>query len=97
MLILKLPVLWVYTWVALGRVLSLRVQVPNSHILTQNLYYNYYYPDPKYLIIGYMDLLGYGVFLLKAVSVSTGVVYQPWAQNYLARSVHVAIWQILGP
>ena len=25
------------------------------HILTQNLYYNYYYPKPKYLIIGYMD------------------------------------------
>ena len=40
-----------------GRV-SLRVQVPNNHILTQNLYYNYYYPNPKYLIIGYMDPLG---------------------------------------
>ena len=38
--------------------LSLRVQVPNNHILTQNLYYNYYYPNPKYLIIGYMDPLG---------------------------------------
>ena len=35
-----------------------RVQVPNNHILTQNLYYNYYYPNPKYLIIGYMDPLG---------------------------------------
>ena len=32
--------------------------VPNNHILTQNLYYNYYYPNPKYLIIGYMDPLG---------------------------------------
>ena len=29
--------------------LSLRVQVPNSHILTQTLYYNYSYPNPKYL------------------------------------------------
>ena len=38
--------------------LPLRVQVPNNHILTQNLYYNYYYPNPKYLIIGYMDPLG---------------------------------------
>ena len=38
--------------------LTLRVQVPNNHILTQNLYYNYYYPNPKYLIIGYMDTLG---------------------------------------
>ena len=36
----------------------LRVQVPNNHILTQNLYYNYYYPNPKYPIIGYMDPLG---------------------------------------
>ena len=34
--------------------LALKVQVPNSHTLTQNLYY-YYYPTPKYLIIGYMD------------------------------------------
>ena len=37
---------------------TLRVQVPNNHILPQNLYYNYYYPKPKYLIIGYMDPLG---------------------------------------
>ena len=35
---------------------SLRVQVPNNHILTQNLYYNYYYPKPKCLFIGYLDL-----------------------------------------
>ena len=34
---------------------TLRVQAPNNHILTQNLYQSYYYPDPKYLIIGYMD------------------------------------------
>ena len=37
---------------------TLRVQVPNNHKLTQNLYYNYHYPNPKYLIIGYMDSLG---------------------------------------
>ena len=36
----------------------LRVQVPNNHVLTQNLYYNYYYPQPQYLIIGYFDPLG---------------------------------------
>ena len=35
--------------------LTLRVQVPNNHMLTQNHYYDSYYPDPKYLIIGYMD------------------------------------------
>ena len=35
-----------------------RVQVPNHHILTRNLYYNYWYPKPKYLIVGYMDPLG---------------------------------------
>ena len=32
-----------------------RVQVPNNHIRTQNLYYNYYCPKPKYLIVGYLD------------------------------------------
>ena len=40
------------------KALSLRVQVPNNHIRTPNLYCNYYYPNPKYLIIGYMDHLG---------------------------------------
>ena len=35
-----------------------RVQVPNNHILTQNLYQSHYYPNPKYLIIEYMDPLG---------------------------------------
>ena len=40
---------------------TLRVQVPNVpniRILAQNLYYNYYYPKPRYLIIGYLDPLG---------------------------------------
>ena len=37
---------------------TLRVQVPNNHILTQNLYYEHYYPNPKHLIIGYLDPLG---------------------------------------
>ena len=41
-----------------GLNLPLRVQVPNNHILIQNLYYKYYCPNPKYLIIGYMDPLG---------------------------------------
>ena len=35
------------------RHVTLRVQVPN--ILTQNLYYDSYYPKPKYPIIGYLD------------------------------------------
>ena len=39
--------------------LTLEVQVPNNHILAQNLYCNYYYPKPKSLIIGYLDPLGY--------------------------------------
>ena len=53
-------------WIAVSDIYSLcthiytlRVQVPNNHILTKNLYYNYYYPNPKYVIIGYMDPLGY--------------------------------------
>ena len=39
--------------------ITLRVQVPNNHILTQNLCHNFYYQKPKYLIIWYMDPLGY--------------------------------------
>ena len=35
----------------------LRVQV--YYILTQNQYYDYYGPQPKYLIIGYLDPLRY--------------------------------------
>ena len=35
--------------------MALRVQVPNDHILAQNLHQNHYYPKPKYLMIGYMD------------------------------------------
>ena len=34
---------------------SPRVQVPNDHIRTQNQYYDYYFPKPKYLVIGYND------------------------------------------
>ena len=34
---------------------TLRVQVPNTHILAPNLYYNYYDPKPKYPVIGYSD------------------------------------------
>ena len=37
---------------------TLRVRVPNNHILTQSLYYNSYYPRPKDLIIGHMDPRG---------------------------------------
>ena len=38
--------------------LAVRVQVLNTHVLTQTLYYNYYYPNPRYLIIRYLDPLG---------------------------------------
>ena len=31
------------------------LKVSSTHILTANLYYNYYYQNPKYLIIGYVD------------------------------------------
>ena len=37
---------------------SVRVQVHNRYILPHNLYQKYYYPNPKYSIIGYMDPLG---------------------------------------
>ena len=46
---------------------TLRVQVSNNHILTQNQYYNYYYPKPKYLTIGYLDPLGNAMLTRTAV------------------------------
>ena len=39
----------------LGLKLTLTVQVLKNHILTQHLYYNYYSPNPKYLILGHSD------------------------------------------
>ena len=33
-----------------------RVQVPNNHILSPNLYYNCYYQNHKYLIVRYRDI-----------------------------------------
>ena len=70
---------------------TLRVQVPNNHILTQNLYYNYYYPKPKYLIIGYMDPLGnrrgFRVEIeVETVSVADGLKSGDWVWH-LAFSV----------
>ena len=38
--------------------LSLRVQVPHKHIPAQNLYYQDYSLNAKYLVIGYLDPLG---------------------------------------
>ena len=32
--------------------------MPNTHVLTQDQYYDSYYLKPKYLIIGYIDPLG---------------------------------------
>ena len=55
---------------------TLRVQVPNNHILTQNLYYNSYYPKPKYLIIGYMDPLGYKSHHCSGCGLK--LLWQPW-------------------
>ena len=31
------------------------MQVPNNHVLAQNLHYIYHYPKPKYRIAGYLD------------------------------------------
>ena len=39
------------------KLFTLRVHVLNNHILTLNLYYNYYYQNPKYFILGYLDPL----------------------------------------
>ena len=40
--------------------LALRVQAATNHILSRKLYYSYDYPMLKYLIIGYLDPLGWG-------------------------------------
>ena len=34
---------------------TLSVQVRDNRISTESLYYNYYYPNPRYLITGYLD------------------------------------------
>ena len=39
---------------------TLRVQVPNNHIIVQNLYSSHCYPRPGYLSLGYLDPLGKG-------------------------------------
>ena len=52
-------------------IVALGVQVPNNHILTQNLYYNYYYPKPRFLLIGYLDPLGGIQGIYKDLSIST--------------------------
>ena len=49
------------------------VQIPNHHILTQNLYHNSYYPKPTYLIIGYLDPLGKLGFRAQGVGLSGGL------------------------
>ena len=55
---------------------TLRVQVPNNHILTQSQHYNQYYPKPKYLIIGYMDPLGNLHFIFE---LTADVFFVLWA------------------
>ena len=62
---------------------SLRVQVPNNHILTPNLYYNYYYPNPKYVIIGYMDPPGFRVLGRRYCSPKSELLIIP---GYMTRS-----------
>ena len=58
--------------------IPLKVQVPNNRILTQNLHYNYYYPNPKYLIIGHMDPLGWTVWrAARRVAKLLGLVSSP--------------------
>ena len=38
---------------------TLRVQEADNHILAPNLYFENNYPKPRYLIIGFLDPLGY--------------------------------------
>ena len=63
---------------------TLRVQVPNNQILTHNLYYNSYYPNPKYRIIGYMDPVGKGPMLQDVSS-------NPERRRPFATSLHLRV------
>ena len=42
---------------------TLKVQILNNHILTQNRDYHSYYPNPKYLLLGYMDPKPYSIYI----------------------------------
>ena len=67
---------------------TLKVQVPNNHIIfTQDLYCNSCYPDPKYLIIGYLDPLGKG----------SGVIWIFWNRHVFRTSIRkLGVWFITG-
>ena len=77
----------------MNHALPLRVQVLNNHILTQNQYSNYYYPKPKYLIIGYMDPLGSYVSPSLAWAHDLGSRDVEGVNGLALRSLHV--WQVL--
>ena len=66
-------------WSLGGLNVSLRVQVPKNHILTQNLYHKLLLPKTKYLIIGYLDPLGLGCssFGLRAEGLGFEFPYHP--------------------
>ena len=61
----------------LGAGAALEVQVPNHHILTPNLHYNYYYPKSKYLIIGYLEVTAPQSWKLKPLGPTKKDLRQP--------------------
>ena len=69
---------------------SLRVQVPSNHILTQNHNYNYYYPNPKYLITGYMDPYGMLLIILKGFSFKA-MLHESMLYVYMYIYIHVSV------
>ena len=71
--------------------------MPNNHIPTQNLYYNYYYPKPKYLIIGYMEPLGRwclrnGRFIPSLVATSLQRSHGSCSQNSLKGVIYRGLY-----
>ena len=47
--------IYIYIYLFIHLQIPLTVQAPNDHILAQNRYYTCSCPNPKYLIIGYLD------------------------------------------
>ena len=55
--------------------------MPNNQYLPQHQHYNSYYPNPKYLVIGYMDPQGYSQMMVVVVILIIIVIYSSNKQS----------------
>ena len=66
---------------------ALRVQVPNSHILTPNLYYCYYCQELKYQLIGQPPAQWMG--LKQGGDLGIGITLNPMKESYWSKLVNI--------